>query len=715
MMAGPWIGSRSGGEVNPVTTASNGAAIDGPAPRGFRVVSLLLLIGVTCLFAVVLGRVAQLQLKPSRQLLEQVTPRVSVKRELPLRGDITDRRGRLLASTRFSQRVIIDPTLVIDLDQTATAIAGAVGGSSEELGAKLMWAMTENARRAKVIADAKASGKLVSEPVEEPEAVEPPAMVDGKYPTSVDDDGGASLIKKPIRYMALSGLLSPEQAEAVRAVIRDKKLKIKGVSLEPQPVREFTGGSEVANIVGLYGWGGEHKTGIEARRDAELNGHVGKVGYVRDAAGAPLWVEEGQIQRATPGGDVPMSIDLEIQRIAIDELTKGVEECDAQGGRVVVMDPESGEILAMADVYRPVSGLVELPVVSRAEYSNRALVRSKASELASSRSRYRLIKPDVDALGKPKLPGLGRNRCVEDLYEPGSTFKPFVWSTIVELGKARPDEVFDTEGGGPWITPTGKAIKDVHGAPSMTWREVLINSSNIGMIKGAMRLTPREFHSGITRFGFGKRTDIGLPGETGGIVTSLENWRVTTHTSMSYGNEVGVTALQMVRAFSAFARNDDLAGTLPRLRINAVRPGEGPGVIYRVLPRKVAELTRETLTHVVEAMEGKYAKAAPDGSPWKYTLFGKSGTARPPAPPFGYLQHQYIPSFIAAGPYESPRLVTLVVIDDPGPERVAKKTYYGAATAGPIVHRILERALTYLGETPSNRDGRGGAGGGPME
>ena len=124
----------------------------------------------------------------------------------------------------------------------------------------------------------KASGTLVSEPIEEPKAVEPPAMVDGKYPTSVDDDGGASLIKKPIRYMALSGLLSPEQAEVVRAVIRDKKLKIKGVSLEPQPVREFTGGAEVANIVGLYGWAGEHKTGVEARRDAELNGHVGKVG-----------------------------------------------------------------------------------------------------------------------------------------------------------------------------------------------------------------------------------------------------------------------------------------------------------------------------------------------------------------------------------------------------------------------------------------------------
>ncbi|MCX5691713.1 MAG: penicillin-binding transpeptidase domain-containing protein, partial [Planctomycetota bacterium] len=167
--------------------------------------------------------------------------------------------------------------------------------------------------------------------------------------------------------------------------------------------------------------------------------------------------------------------------------------------------------------------------------------------------------------------------------------------------------------------------------------------------------------------------------------------------------EVGVTALQMVRAFSAFARDGEMAGTIPRLRMTASRGGESGGVIYRVLPGKVAELTRETLTHVVASMESKYAKAAPDGNPWKYTLFGKSGTARPPAPPFGYLQHQYVPSFIAAGPYENPKLVTLVVIDEPGPERVAKRTYYGAATSGPIVRAVMERALTYLGEKPSEK------------
>lgn len=692
-----------------LATAETAAAADGEAPRCFRIASMLLMAGITLTFGVVLARVAQLQLRPNPELIEAATPRVSVKKELPLRGDITDRRGRLLAATRFAQRVVIDPTLVEDIDRTATSVAKAIGGSSEdisdraeEIGNKIIWAKTQNKLREEAIAAAKL--KPAAEPIElidDETTVEPPQKVNGVYPTSLDDEGKGNVLKKPMRYLSLSDLLTPEQVDAVREVIKDKKLKLKGLSLEQLPVREFSGGGEVANLVGLYGFRGVHKTGLEARRNKDLGGTAGKVAYVRDAAGAPLWVEEGQIQRAQPGADIPMSIDLEIQRIAIDELTKGVEACDAQGGRIVVMDPNSGEILAMADVYRAVPGLVELPTLPKEQYSNRGLVRSKANEISASRARYRLVKPDVDASGKPKPPGVGRNRCVEDLYEPGSTFKPFVWATVVELGKARPDEVFDTEGGGPWITPTGKPIKDVHGEVSQTWRWVLINSSNIGMIKGAMRMTPREFHDGITRFGFGKRTDIGLPGETAGMVTSLDNWRVTTHTSMSYGNEVGVTAVQMVRAFSAFARDGEMAGTIPRLRMTAARSGESGGVIYRVLPRNVAELTRETLTHVVASMESKYAKTAPDGNPWKYTLFGKSGTARPPAPPFGYLQHQYVPSFIAAGPYENPKLVTLVVIDDPGPARVAKRSYYGAATAGPIVRAVMERALTYLGEKPS--------------
>mgnify|MGYP000325741856 CR=1 FL=1 len=673
--------------------------------RCFRLYSTLLAGALTLVFAAVLARIAQLQLHPSDELVEQMTPRVSSTKELSLRGDMTDRLGRLLSATRFSKRVVIDPTLVADLDKTINALAPAIGVSSDGLGQKLVWAMGENRRRTLLIEEAAKSGSGVAQAVEDEEVVEAPVAVNGVYPTSHDDggdDGGAGpTLKKPIRYLVLSGMLDDEQVRAVRRVVSNRKLKIKGVSLESQALREFLGGDEVSEIVGLYGWQGVHKTGSEARKDKELQGQPGKVGYVRDAAGTPLWVEAGQIQRAVPGNDVRLSIDLEIQRIAIDELTRGVEECDAQGGRILVMDPNTGEVLAMADVFRPVSGLTPLPLISKLDAAKRGVIAAKKNELAGSRARFQLVKPDVDEHGKPRLPGLGRNRCVEDVYEPGSTFKPFVWSVITELGRARPDEIFDTEGGGPWITPTGKPIRDVRAAATMTWREVLINSSNIGMIKGSQRLSAREFHDAVSRFGFGKRTTIGLPGESKGVTTPLDKWTVFSHTSMAYGNEVAVTPLQMVRAFAAFARNGEMAGTMPRLRMTASAPGEPAGVVYRVLPEKVATLTREAMSHVALSMESKYAKVAPNGSPWKFAMFGKSGTSRPPAPPFGYLQHQYVPSFIAAAPFEDPMMVVLVVIDDPGPERIAKRTYYGAATAGPIVRKVMERALTYLGAKPS--------------
>lgn len=688
-----------------MATSTSNQASDFVGQRSFRIFSLLLAAGVTVGLAAVVGRVAQLQLRPSPELLANVTARVSAKKELPLRGDITDRRGRLLAATRFSQRIIIDPTLLKDADTSISRIASATGLSADELGRKLIWAMQENVRRAAAIEAAKAAGKdpfaVEDSPEELEELVGPLTAVDGKFPTSKDDEGKGNALKKPIRYLALSEMLDESQIRRVQEMQKDPKKRVPGLVLESHPVREFVGGEHVAEIVGLYGWAGKHKTGTEKRLNEDLSGTPGRIAFFRDSSGNPLYVEVGQIQRAQPGLDVRLSIDLEIQRMAIDELTKGVEDADAQGGRIIVMDPNTGEVLAMADVYRKVSGLAPIPVLSKEQLAKRGAISAKKAELAGSRERYVLVKPDLDEQGKPLPSGLGRNRVVEDLYEPGSTFKPFVWSVITELGYLTPNTLVDTEGGGPWITPTGRAIRDVHAAGTQTWAEVLINSSNIGMIKGAKLLSRKEFSDSLVRFGFGKTTNIGLPGESQGAITTLDKWTVYSHTSIAYGNEIAVTPLQMVRAFSAFARTGDLAGTLPRLRIRAVDEGEPSGVVYRVLPKNVATLTRETLRQVCLNMESKHAKTAPDGSPWKYAMFGKSGTSRPPAPPFGYLQHQYIPSFIGSAPIENPQIVVLVVIDDPGPKRIASKTYYGAATAGPVVRKVVERTLTYLGAKPS--------------
>jgi cell division protein FtsI/penicillin-binding protein 2 len=244
----------------------------------------------------------------------------------------------------------------------------------------------------------------------------------------------------------------------------------------------------------------------------------------------------------------------------------------------------------------------------------------------------------------------------------------------------------------------------------MTWREVLVNSSNIGMVKVTSRMSFADLRDGVVRFGFGKRTGIGLPGESTGIVTSAKAWSKYTQTSVATGYEVAVTPVQMVRAFSSFARTGELAGTLPPITLRAVpadAPGGGiaPGV--RVLPPHIAELARDTMRGVTHNLDQRITKKD-ESVHLRYEAFGKSGTAEIPLGPppagkkrpkgsDGYFQDQYNTSFIAGGPVAEPRVVVLVVIDDPGPSLVASRRHYGAATAGPVVRRIMERTLSYLG------------------
>jgi cell division protein FtsI (penicillin-binding protein 3) len=394
-----------------------------------------------------------------------------------------------------------------------------------------------------------------------------------------------------------------------------------------------------------------------------------------------------------------------------------VYDADAAGGRLVALDPATGEIVAMVDIIREdVADLQAfpwepLPPAAARRRGEPAPPPPPAPDppVNDGTARYVTIKPDPK---RSVHPALGRNRCVEDVYEPGSTFKPFVWSTITELGLAQPDEVFDTEGG-RWRTFYGREIQDVTRRDTMTWADVLVNSSNIGMIKAGERLSFRQLHDAVRRFGFGRATGIGLPGEATGMVTPLRSWSKYSHTSVSFGYEIAVTPLQMARAFSAFARPGALGGTIVPIRVLAPQPAApGSGVVYRVLPAAVAKLTRETMGGVTANMEARLALTDESQTGWRYSIFGKSGTAKIPMtdPPegfrrprgtTGYFENQYNTSFIAGGPTENPRLVCVVVIDDPGPELVRQKRHYGAATAGPVVRRFMERTLVYLGAPPS--------------
>lgn len=677
---------------------------------------------------VMLGRVAQLQVRPGEALQAHMPNRTTVRHEPAIRGDLLDRRGRVLSASRFGYRVVVDPVLLpADPHELIVRLAMACGLPEAEVGNEILGVLELNRARAERIAAAEAArsrpatgaARLATAIEEAKRRFHGEEKADASSgPEVIEEEEDPASLPRLIRYRVIGGILSDDRVRAVREMLAErdamKRPRFPGVHLERRPVREGVG-EEAASIVGKVGFEGLGLIGAERLLDGALRGRDGFVRYLRDAAGNPLWIEPGQVRPPTAGADVRLSIDLEIQRIGFEELSRGVYDCDAAGGRLVAMDPATGEIVAMVDLIRDdVQGLTPYPwePIASAQSGGRRPTTTPNRAAIDPTLRYQTIRDDP---ARRIHPSLARNRCVEDVYEPGSTFKCFVWPTITDLGLARPDEVFNTENG-RWTTAYGRPIQDVTRRATMTWREVLIYSSNIGMIKAGERLTFRQLHDAVRRFGFGRPTGIGLPGEAAGMVTDLRQWTRYTHTSVSFGYEVAVTPLQMVRAFAALAREGRDAGTLVPLRLTAPsRDERAPAVVYRVLPPDVALLTRQTLAGVTANMETKLAQADPSQKNWQYSIFGKSGTAKIPLtdPPegyrrprgaSGYFDNQYNSSFIAGGPTESPRLVCVVVIDDPGPESIRRRVHYGSSTAGPVARRFLERALAYVGAPPSPRE-----------
>jgi len=500
------------------------------------------------------------------------------------------------------------------------------------------------------------------------------------------------------RYVPIGGVLDDSRVDLVRA------LKIPGVQLETKQVREMNADDVVGSLLGKVGFGDKGLMGSEKLLDKPLAPRSGSFTYTADVHGKPLWVAPDAYQPPVRGSDIALSIDLEIQRIMEEELDRGVVEADAAGGRAVVMDPATGEILAMVDIIRDIPGIRDYDWVTPLEKDDPPVPGQ----------RWRIIREDK---ARSINPALGRNRCIEDVYEPGSTFKAFMWAAVTELQLAKPKEVMDTHGGTYRVPYGARWVRDVHGKGTQTWQEVLVNSSNIGMTIGCARMSFEQHYDAIRKFGFGTRPHTNLPGETAGIVTPLKQWTNWTQTSCSYGYQVGVTPVQVARAYCALSGAGEQNGVLPPARFLAVSnniPSETAP--KRVLPRWTADITRETLRGVTASLDRKLAARQVPEKDWKYELYGKSGTAQAavgqgpmnergervklPKGGDGYFP-QYNSSFVAGGPVETPRLVMVVVIDDPGPDLVRRKEHRGASVAGPVVRRAMERSLTYLGVPPS--------------
>ena len=685
------------------STTTTGVARD-------QIAGWILAGATTLLLAAVIAQVLTLGTRPAPDLHEWIADHARTLPVQPARGTITDRRGRVLAAADPGARVIVDPVNIdpARADELITGLARALDLPADRFGQRLYRALARNRRIAAAPAaqttndDTPPLERLVSafdRALQDDTAAPDPQRA---QPQSTPDDDAP----RTVRYVPVGPPMTASRAARALEFARERDFN--GVYAEPWPLRTYAGPISARPIVGKVSFDATGVTGAEAAFDDTLRGEPGRLRFVHDASGRPMWIERGGVEPMRPGRDIRLSIDTVIQRIAREELLEGVRAADAAGGRVVFIDPGTGELLAMTDTLRtgvdqPPEGLVDYP------WPDADTPSTELPDAPEPGGRYRILPHENRARTEPAL---WRNRGLLDAYEPGSTFKGFVWALGHAAGAMAPGETITGTGRTGRVLSYGRRVRDVTRRTELDWPGVLVHSSNVGMAVLADRLDPGVTRASLMAMGFGSRTGLGLPGENTGLVQPPQLWNEWTQTSVGFGQEIAVTPAQLARAFCVFARSGDAAGTLPELRTTAVTGDEPESALRtRVLPRSSAERVRELMVRVAERMETGTMPSRPDAdqNP-RYALFGKSGTAQVPLVPpegkrrprgtGGYYPEQYISSFIAGAPVESPRVVVLVLIEDPGPASIDRRQHYGSWVAGPVVQRIVERVLPELGVPP---------------
>lgn len=433
---------------------------------------------------------------------------------------------------------------------------------------------------------------------------------------------------------------------------------MEGIGVVMESRRVYPNGSLLAHILGFTGVDNQGLEGIEQRYDTYLKGQSETVRIQRDALGRPVLAQEAQEagQRTSLAGhNVSLTIDQHIQYIVERELEQAVASTKAKSGTVVVMDPRTGEILALA--LRP----------------------------TFDPNRFQQASPSV-----------WRNRSVTDTYEPGSTLKMFVAAAALEEDLVEPGTLI--YGGEGEMVVANTTIHDHEKAGWMTFAHVIERSSNVGAIKTAVSLGKNRFYQYLKAFGFGEPSNIDVSGETPGLVKAPTRWGRRTLASVAIGQEVGVTPIQLVSAISAVANGGWLMQPFVVARIEDVRGKvvlEHPPQIRR---RPISSTTSKVLTGLLEqAVErGTGKRAFIPG----YRVAGKTGTAQKFDVSVGqYSSTRLIGSFVGFVPVEQPRLAILVVIDEP------QTAGWGGVVAAPVFRRIAEQALTYLGVPSHHKKG----------
>lgn len=440
-------------------------------------------------------------------------------------------------------------------------------------------------------------------------------------------------------FVWIARKLPPEKAEAITA------LNLKGIYLQKENQRFYPKRDLAAHVLGFVDLDEKGLGGIEYELDHQIRGRSEKIVVMADAR--QRWFDGGEAQRES-GADVLLTLDEKIQYITERELDAAIAQTHSIAGTAMVMNPNTGEILALANwpKFNP----------------------NKAS----------------DAPAEARM-----DRAVSALYEPGSTFKLVTLAAAFNEGITRTDEVFDCENGS--VLVAGHRIHDHEPFGLLNVAQILAKSSDVGAIKIALRLQAPRFYDYIRAFGFGTPTGVDLPGESKGLVRPLDNWGSFSIGSISMGQEIGVTPIQLIAAVSAVANGGLLykPHVIEELqRGNRVLPAEGlltPTEPRRVIRPETAATLRRLMEGVI--LEGTGPKAHLDG----WTSAGKTGTAQKIDPATGrYSRTRFIASFTGFAPINNPAVTILVSLDSP------VGLHEGGQVAAPVFKRIAEQVLAYL-------------------
>ncbi len=435
---------------------------------------------------------------------------------------------------------------------------------------------------------------------------------------------------------------------------RERVLSIDGINLVKEPRRYYPNGSLASNLIGFTGVDSTGLEGLELYYDDVLRGSVRKVAGERDAKGRLLMFEDADKTAPIEGLRVELTIDKSIQYIAEKELKAAIDKSGSKGGMAIVMNPYTGEVIALANM------------------------------------------PTFDPNNYRKFsPAQWRDKGVTDVSEPGSVLKSFLMAAAIEEGVVEPNDIIYCENGKYKV-----ANRIIHDSRQHGWlsvAQILKYSSNIGSLKIGRKLGPERLYRYLRAFGFANKTGVDLPGEASGRLSHYSDWSKVTLETVSFGQGISTTGVQLVTALSAIANGGFLMR--PYIVKSIMDPrGEtiretNPAIVRRVVSAETAKVVTDMLIAVTEP--GGTGVLAASGS---FSVAGKTGTAqKPDLVHGGYQKNGYIASFLGFVPARNPKLVIYVALDEP-----AGKHYHGGTVAGPVFAAIADQSLSYMGIFPDN-------------